>query len=665
MRLYLAVPAILFFLVHVSIVHAGLTGISGTPDPAFDVVGPSGEPDAVAVSLAHGFPLWFEDSNGLRLQLCLDQSVETAIGPARPCLTEEFFPGAPISFPGNFGPEAFWWSAVAFDTFTSTVGGGDALLVLAQEAAFADGVTVDGDQVAFGRIRIRINVPVPGTYRVTHPYGERDYVVGTVSADREINQTQNIGNFLQPGPPPAGNFLLALGNGPDPATVLIPAGFPAENAPLVSTEATGIGPFLVAADAPGGNPLAFLQALDGRQYLTNPGTELNPITSPVTGSPFIPEGEAGPANFFRIRLLDPPANFFLNAAAGSQEILIEDFQLTGKVFNDAANAAPIAANDSAATAMNVPVSIDVLANDTDVIGPENAHGIDSRALGLPVGPAEDPLSEILLTETLTTENGGTVRRTTVIATGNTTFTYTPAAGFTGTDTFEYVVQDAGGLISAPAIVEVLVEKLEISRADYRPRTGRWHISGTSSNVVDNTLQVFGGPRAHLAPTEDGLSTGQLDLRLSESALPFALTVSPLPQSEVVEINIFLAAEQGVDPILFNLYFDLFDGDFSGRFDRTLSIFEFQPRPAQGISTFTDALEAIRNGRTYVKVHTIAFPDGELQGQITRPLLGRTDVTGDGRWEFRGKSPVAPGLISSVSIQSGNGIQTMDTPLRMK
>ena len=80
------------------------------------------------------------------------------------------------------------------------------------------------------------------------------------------------------------------------------------------------------------------------------------------------------------------------------------------------------------------------------------------AIGLPSIDPADPLGTILLTRSLTTLNGGTVQRFTEFATGRTTFVYTPAPAFTGVDTFQYVVQDKGGLVSAPATVTVKLTK---------------------------------------------------------------------------------------------------------------------------------------------------------------------------------------------------------------
>ena len=60
----------------------------------------------------------------------------------------------------NFPNEAFWWAGESTLTYPS----GEALLVLAQEAAFANGPIEHGQQVAFGRIRIRATGLVPNAW---------------------------------------------------------------------------------------------------------------------------------------------------------------------------------------------------------------------------------------------------------------------------------------------------------------------------------------------------------------------------------------------------------------------------------------------------------------------------------------------------------------------
>lgn len=119
----------------------------------------------------HGFPLWYQDDQGLRLALCLDTNgrclAEIPNPAIAPSVTDTL-----INFPG----EAFWWSAEAEITLPN---GGRGRLVLAKEAAFTTEEATVGNQISFSRIRIRIDGLTPGTsYTITHPYG-----VATLVAD--------------------------------------------------------------------------------------------------------------------------------------------------------------------------------------------------------------------------------------------------------------------------------------------------------------------------------------------------------------------------------------------------------------------------------------------------------------------------------------------------
>jgi len=79
------------------------------------------------------------------------------------------------------------------------------------------------------------------------------------------------------------------------------------------------------------------------------------------------------------------------------------------------NTAPDAVNDSGSTNMNTPVTINVIGNDTD---PENDN--------------------LTITSFSQGAQGGTVTKV------NGQLVYTPATGFTGTDTFTYTISDGNG-----------------------------------------------------------------------------------------------------------------------------------------------------------------------------------------------------------------------------
>jgi hypothetical protein len=57
-------------------------------------------------------------------------------------------------------------------------------------------------------------------------------------------------------------------------------------------------------------------------------------------------------------------------------------------------------------------------------------------------------------------------------------------------------------------------------------------------------------------------------------------------------------------------------DTGGFFFGTLTADDFTP--AGGIDTFEEALDAIRNGGTYINVHSSMHPTGEIRGQL-RPF----------------------------------------------
>ncbi|RMD69765.1 MAG: hypothetical protein D6819_06085, partial [Gammaproteobacteria bacterium] len=135
----------------------------------------------------NGFPVWVQDSQGLALELCLD-STPPGSGLPPNCFFDPPIPGDPFSQQIGFGEEAFYWSA---DTSiaTSRI---DALLVMAVEAAFLNGPPINGEQFPFTRLRIRVDVPEPGIYTVTHPYGQEQFIVDAVGAGQEIRESFDI-----------------------------------------------------------------------------------------------------------------------------------------------------------------------------------------------------------------------------------------------------------------------------------------------------------------------------------------------------------------------------------------------------------------------------------------------------------------------------------------
>ena len=163
--------------------HAALYAVdTGTPD------------------IANGnFPAWYQDSHGRTLDLCLSKVVSSRVAgaPGAPAYMCTLLPTPgvfddtkPIAFPDNFPDEAFWFTADA--AIVDAARGIDLSFGTAIEAAFAAEEPVEGDQVSFARVRIRVDVPVAGTYVVTHPYGVDVFDV-PAGGRRAINMTRDIG----------------------------------------------------------------------------------------------------------------------------------------------------------------------------------------------------------------------------------------------------------------------------------------------------------------------------------------------------------------------------------------------------------------------------------------------------------------------------------------
>lgn len=138
----------------------------------------------------------------------------------------------------------------------------------------------------------------------------------------------------------------------------------------------------------------------------------------------------------------------------------------------AANVAPVANPDTASTNSGTPVTIAVLANDSD------PNGDPITVTGVTTNPALGTA----------TTNGVTV-------------TYTPNPGTSGTQPFSYTVSD--GQLSATGNVTVSVaaaEALALTTAEFRTGKSEWRVTGTSS-AVGAVVTVF------IGSTLDGTALG--------------------------------------------------------------------------------------------------------------------------------------------------------------
>jgi hypothetical protein len=139
-------------------------------------VGPNGVDD--------GFPTYYQDSNGLRLAHCFDGSA--LCGGVESPLPN---PAAPVSFPGNYPFESFYFLAQAT---VDLANGGRGKFVATLEASFNSADPQAGAQMTFSRIRFVVDAPTAGTYTITHPYGKDTFDVAT-PGPHSIFETGDIG----------------------------------------------------------------------------------------------------------------------------------------------------------------------------------------------------------------------------------------------------------------------------------------------------------------------------------------------------------------------------------------------------------------------------------------------------------------------------------------
>ncbi|GAA2551968.1 hypothetical protein GCM10010435_22700 [Winogradskya consettensis] len=222
----------------------------------------------------HGFPAWYRDSNNVRLEGCVSFD-----DPLCPALADEVpNPDLPVSYPDNFPGEFFYQLDGAELTLTNGV---KATIGLNVEGAFANDEVVAGDEIVFGRVRIRFAAPAGERYRITHPYGVDDLV----ATAKGINMTEDVGAV-----PGAFGQVLNSRIGPfltwDPAVApAAPAGYagdPGVNHKVVGSPYNTNFVRIEKLDPAGGAVLGQvgfteLFSVQGR-YATNAGVDLDQAT---------------------------------------------------------------------------------------------------------------------------------------------------------------------------------------------------------------------------------------------------------------------------------------------------------------------------------------------------------------------------------------------------
>jgi len=225
--------------------------------PAFAVLQRTGPVDPV-----HGYPAWYQDANGLALELCSPTTaadLNAGICAVLPGVVPAGLDPAnlPEVFPTNWSLEHFYY-LVSSKTTTSgldrtgapVAGAGALTFIGGVEASFNTPLPEAGQQITFSRWRIfHTNPACTGNYTYYTPHRAPKTVAGVAGV--RIGDTEDIGI----GP----DFNGAL-NGSN-------------------------GPFAMRASTPGGAPVPFATGADGKKYLS-PG-DLGPITGSAVPNAFL------------------------------------------------------------------------------------------------------------------------------------------------------------------------------------------------------------------------------------------------------------------------------------------------------------------------------------------------------------------------------------------
>lgn len=261
------------------------------------------------------------------------------------------------------------------------------------------------------------------------------------------------------------------------------------------------------------------------------------------------------------------------------------------------NRAPTAVNDTAITAEETTVSVNVLANDSDVDG------------------------DILEIVDFTQPAGGTV-----FYAGDGVFNYTPLAGTVGIDSFTYVISDGQGNESSagvnvtvgdlPSNIVTATIDAEILRGGVGPDTYAFGIGTSVNGSVDTIVDWEFGDSIDLSAL--GLSLSDFDVR----------TVSG---GTVLKLN------EGFEAGDFQLRVNLNGNSVADVLESI--IFDDDPNPAQ-FSSSPSVSQA--------QMPEVAFDFGGLQSDVSSPLLHQAGVFfANG---LAGISDLEPGLLSLAELE---------------
>ena len=124
------------------------------------------------------------------------------------------------------------------------------------------------------------------------------------------------------------------------------------------------------------------------------------------------------------------------------------------------------------------------------------------------------------------------------------------------------------------------------------------------------------------PTSPGTGSGIVTFTSATDSLSVSIAFANLSSPTVLVDSLGSAhihfGDPGTNgPVIFP-FTNFPTGVTSGTYSTVLTAANLLPDPADGIKTFADAVSAIEGGHTYINIHTVAHPDGEIRGQLAVP-----------------------------------------------
>ena len=474
------------------------------------------------VDPAHGYPAFYQDANGLALELCIPTTQADLVSGI--CfVTPAEVPVLPEVMPTNWSQEHFFYFTSAVMTMASaTPGVTTPLKVLTGvEASFNTPAAEAGQQITFARWRVQApqaqaGMACTGTFTIYSPH--RAPKVVDLAVGGRLFITEDIGI------------------GPDFNGALQGAA----------------GPFAMRAATPGGIAAPFAIGADGKQYLS-PG-DAGPITGSGVANPFY-NGATVPAFAIppEIRAM-PKTNYFMVSGPGiasgncaTQEAVwaINDINVIGRV-NTAAVAsrtnierATYRAVDSNADGTPDRFQIGAWANAVQEVN----RPVPLVGLSLNKGDPADPVNATPEVAMLRTP----VPNTAPVAIGQVP---TPKFNF-----FNGVIQPTVAGQPGPAysyarvrtttdvpatVVNVpLVDELRITSANYNSTTKVLTVTADSGAFLSSPTPV--------GQTAAGTACSNPCLTLDSYGLP-ALTALPTPVAQDFKLKVAAASKYAVGTV---------------------------------------------------------------------------------------------------------------------